>query len=83
MRSVLVPEKWSVYERSHFSLSPDICMCLFLNRVGSLSVFPFCGLAEISGGALRTLWLLAMIMFCVSHVRISKRFIKNMSALTG
>ena len=83
MKSVLVPEKRSVYKRRHFSLSPDICVCLFLNKVGSLSVFPFCGLAEISGEALRTLWILAMIMLCVSHVRISKRFIKNVSALTG
>lgn len=36
-----------------------------------------------TGTALRTLWILVMIMFCVSHVKISKHFIKNLSALTG
>lgn len=59
-------------------------MCLFLNKVErSLLVFAFCGLAEISRKALRTSWISVMIMFCVSHVRISSHFIKNMSALTG
>ena len=36
-----------------------------------------------TGTALRTLWILVMIMFCVSHVKISKHFIKNMNALSG
>lgn len=32
---------------------------------------------------MRTVWILTMIMFCVSHVRISLHFIKHVSDLPG
>lgn len=72
--SLCYDQKKAVYKGGHFSLRPDIFMCWFLNKVGSLLLFLFCGLADTSSEALRTLWVLAMIIFCVSHVRISKHF---------
>lgn len=81
MRSVLGPE--NLFTRETIFLRPDIFMCLSLNKVRSPLFFLFRGLADLCGEAPRTLWILAMITFCVSYVRISKDFIKNMSALTG
>lgn len=55
---------------------------LVINKLGSLLHFLCCGLADNSSETLRTVWILTMIMFCVSCVRISKHF-KNMRTLLG
>lgn len=81
VRSTLWSE--NLFTKEAIFLRPDIFMCLFSNKVGNLLLFLLCGLADISSDALRTLWIFTTITICVSYVRISKHFIKNMSALTG
>lgn len=75
-------QKTGLQERPFF-WDQIILSAYFLNKVGDLLLFLFCGLSELSDGGPRTSWILAMITFCVSYVRISKHFIKNMSVLTG